>query len=66
MDTLYMVAVQHDLLVRQSDTPERRHLAAALAAREPWRLRLRLRRLRLPVGPPPATMAARGPTAPRP
>lgn len=49
MESLYALAAGLELMRRQFDMPESRHLAEALAARDPWRHRFmrQVRRLKL-------------------
>ncbi|TDE01177.1 hypothetical protein [Jiangella asiatica] len=63
MNTLYAVTVEHKLRIQQWNTPQRRHLASALAARTPWRRRF-MRRLRLLATQPASSLPAPAPERP--
>lgn len=56
METFYALAAHqgHELMRRRFDQPEWQHLAAALAAREPWHARFaqRIKRLKLLASQP--------------
>ncbi len=62
METLYALAALqgHAVMRRQFDTPEWRHYAAAVAAREPWHVRFaeRIKRLKLLASQSSAAVAA--------
>jgi hypothetical protein len=65
MESLYaLVAVQQglELMRRQFDMPESRHLAEAMAARDPWRHRFmrQVRRLKLLATQSSKTVAVSG------